>query len=257
VSETIHSEWTKLRTLASTTWLLLGTVALTVGVGAAVVAVTSYTSGPQQDITKTALIGVQTGQAVIAIFSVLAITNEYSTGMICVTLTATPRRLRVLAAKALTVTALAILAGAISVTASLIIGRYVLISNGFTAAHGYSAIALAHPATLRAGAGSVLYLALIALLSLGAATALRDTAAAMGSVLAVLYLFPILVYAVSDPHWQRHLQQIGPMNAGLAISSTIHLHNMVISPWAGLGVLALWAAAGLAGGAIALTLRDG
>ncbi len=86
---------------------------------------------------------------------------------------------------------------------------------------------------LRAAAGSVLYLALIALLSLGAATAVRDSAAAIGVVLALLYLFPIIAAAVADPHGQRHLQQIGPISAGLAIETTTGLRSLPISPWAG------------------------
>ena len=63
-------------------------------------------------------------------------------------------------------------------------------------------------------AGSVLYLALIALLALGVATAVRDSAVSIGLVLGLLYLFPVIASAL-DPHWSRHLQQIGPMSAGL------------------------------------------
>ena len=105
---------------------------------------------------------------------------------------------------------------------------------------------------LRAAAGSVLYLALIALLSLGIATAVRDPAVAIGVVLGLLYLFPIIAALAGNPHWQRHLEQIGPMTAGLAIQATTGLRSLPISPWAGLGVLAAWAAAALlAGGAAA------
>ena len=253
MKEALHAEWTKLRTLASTKWLLLGSLALTVGVGAAVAGAASYDSAPAQDTTKTALTGIQAGQAVIVILAVLAVTNEYSTGMIRVTFTAMPRRLEVLSAKATLVAGLSLLAGTMGVAASLLIARIVLDTHGFTAAHGYPPLSLTHAATLRAAAGSVLYLALIALLSLGAATAVRDTATAIGMILGVLYLFPILAQAISDPHWQRHLDQISPMKAGLSIQNTLTLHNLVISPWTGLGVLAAWAAAALAIGGLFLT----
>jgi ABC-2 type transport system permease protein len=109
---------------------------------------------------------------------------------------------------------------------------------------------------LRAAAGSVLYLALIALLSLGAATAVRDSAAAIGAVLGLLYLFPLVAAVVTDPHWQRHLEQIGPMSAGLAIQATTGLRSLPLSPWAGLGALAAWAAAALLAGGLLLRLRD-
>ena len=96
-------------------------------------------------------------------------------------------------------------------------------------------LSLADGPVLRAAAGSVLYLALIALLSLGIATVVRDSAVAIGVVLGLLYLFPIIAALAADPHWQRHLEQIGPMTAGLAIQATTGLRSLPISPWAGLG----------------------
>jgi hypothetical protein len=59
-----------------------------------------------------------------------------------------------------------------------------------------------------------------------------------------------------DPHWQRHLLQIGPMTAGLAIQATANLQNLPIGPWPGLGVLAAWTAAALLAGGLLLRLRD-
>jgi ABC-2 type transport system permease protein len=256
VNEVLRAEWTKLRTLTSTIWLLLGIVLVTVGVGAAFAGAASYTSAPGQDTTKTALAGLQAGQAIMVMLAVLAVTNEYSTGMIRTTFTAVPRRLEVLVAKAIVVGGLSVLAGIVGVVASLLIGRIVLDSHGFTAAHGYPAVSLTHAVTLRAATGSVLYLTLIAWLSLGAATALRDTATAIGTILGVLYLFPILASAVTDAHWQRHLNQVSPMNAGLTIQSTVNLHTLVVSPWAGLGILGAWTAGGLIIGAVVLIRRD-
>ena len=109
---------------------------------------------------------------------------------------------------------------------------------------------------LRAVAGTVLYLALIALLSVGVATAMRDAAVAIGTVLGLLYLFPIAAGVVPDASWRRHLEQIGPMTAGLAIQDTTGLHNLPLSPWAGLGVLAAWAAGALLAGGLLLRWRD-
>jgi ABC-2 type transport system permease protein len=78
---------------------------------------------------------------------------------------------------------------------------------------------------------------------------------ATGTVLALLYLFPIIAAAVPSPHWQRHLEQIGPMTAGLEIQATTGLHSLPISPWAGLGVLAAWATTALLAGALLLRIR--
>jgi ABC-2 type transport system permease protein len=80
--------------------------------------------------------------------------------------------------------------------------------------------------------------------------------AAVGIVLGLLYLFPIVANVVDDGSWHRHLEQIGPMTAGLAIQATTGLRGLPISPWAGLGVLAAWAAGALLVGGILLRLRD-
>jgi ABC-2 type transport system permease protein len=253
----LHAEWTKLRTLAGTIWLLCATIALTVALSAAAAAATTCPSGGcAVDLPKLSLTGIQLGQALVAILAVLAISNEYSTGMIRTTLTATPRRTIVLAAKATIVSAAALTAGAVAALGCVLAGRLVLPGHGFTPAHGYPMLSLADGPTLRAAAGSVLYLALIALLSLGAATAVRDSAVAIGIVLSLLYLFPIIIQVVTNPHWQRHLKQLAPMNAGLAIQATTNLRSLPISPWEGLGVLAAWAAAALLAGGLLLRLRD-
>jgi ABC-2 type transport system permease protein len=239
----LHAEWTKLRTVAGTLWLLLAAIAATVALSAAAAAAAKCPAGGcGQDPAKVSFTGIDLGQAVIAIVAVLAISSEYSTGMIRVTLTAVPRRTAVLAAKA-------------AILDSLLAGRLLLPGNGFTTAHGYPALSLTDGPVLRATAGSILYLALIALLSLGAATIMRDSAVAVGVVLALLYLFPIIAQ-LADQNWQRHLQQIGPMTAGLEIQATTGLHSLPISPWAGLGVLAAWAATALLGGGLLLRLRD-
>jgi ABC-2 type transport system permease protein len=252
----LHAEWTKLRTASGSGLLVVAAVALTVAVSAAVAAGVSYTAGTSQDPAKISLSGIYLGQAVIAIFAVFAVGAEYSTGMIRTTLTAMPHRTTVLAAKAIVITALVLAAGSFAVLASVLAGRLLLSGNGFTPAHGYPLLSLAEASTLRAASGSVLYLALIALLSLGIAVVLRDSATAVGVVLALLYLFPIIAAAVSNVHWYRHLQQIGPMTAGLAIQSTVNVHELPISPWAGLGVLACWATGAMLVGTLILQLRD-
>jgi ABC-2 type transport system permease protein len=256
--ETLHAEWTKLRTVASTGWLLLGAAALTIGVSAAVdAAVTCPSSHCQADPAKLSLAGVQAGQAIVVIIAVLAVSNEYSTGMIRITLTAMPRRLAVLAAKAALITGLVLAVSAVAVLACVLAGRLILPGHGFTPAHGYRALlSLSHGPDLRAAGGSVLYLALIALLSLGVATAVRETAVAIGLVLGLLYVFPVVDSVIGNQHWQRHLEQIAPMTAGLYIQATVSLRRLPLTPWQGLGALALWAAGALTVGALVLRFRD-
>jgi hypothetical protein len=87
-------------------------------------------------------------------------------------------------------------------------------------------------------------------------TDVRDAATAIGIVLGLLYLFPVLGLAVTSPGWHRHLQQIAPMTAGLEIQASAGLSTLPISPWVGLGVLAAWATAGLLAGGLLLRFRD-
>jgi ABC-2 type transport system permease protein len=257
VSATLRAEWTKTRTLASTGWLLLGAVALTVAVSVLAAGAVSCPSGHcADDPAKISLTGIYLGQAVIAIVAVLAVSGEYSSGMIRVTLAAMPGRTAVLAAKAAIVAGLAIAAGTVAVGICLLAGRLILPGNGIGPGHGYPPISLGDGAVLRAGFGSVLYLALISLLSLGVAAAIRDSAAAIGIVLGLLYLFPIIGATAGNSSLGRHIQQIGPMTAGMAIQATTGLHTLPISPWPGLGVLAAWAAVALLTGALLLRLRD-
>jgi ABC-2 type transport system permease protein len=171
-------------------------------------------------------------------------------------LTAMPRRMVVLAAKAIVAAGWALGAGVVGVLGSTLVGQFMLPSKGFTPANGYSSLSLSDAGMLRAAFGSVLYIVLIALLSLGIATTVRDSAVGIGLVLGLLFVFPIVLVMVSNPHWHRHLEQIAPMNAGMGIQATVDLHSLPLSPWVGLGVLGLWAAGALTLGALLLQLRD-
>ena len=257
MKDVLHAEWTKVRTLASTFWLLLAAAALTIGVGAAAAAATRCPAGAcADDPARISLTGVYLGQAVIAVLAVLAVSGEYGTRMIRLTLAAIPRRPAVLAAKALIVTGLTVAAGAVAVAGSLLVGGLILPGHGIGPAHGYPALSAGDGPVLRAGFGSVLYLVLIALLSLGAGAALRDAAAAIGTVLGLLYLFPIIAAVAGSAAVTRHLEQIGPMTAGMAIEATTGVSSQPISPWAGLGVLAAWAVGALLLGGALLRWRD-
>ncbi|MEU0950024.1 ABC transporter permease [Streptomyces canus] len=247
----LHAEWTKMRTVASPLWLLLGTVAATVALSTVTTSVVNCTaSGCGGDTTKLTLMGVYLGQALVGILAVVIISGEHSTGMIRTTLTAVPRRATAFAAKATTLTGVVAVSGTVAVLGSVLTGRLILPDLGDRA------LSLSDGPTLRAVFGTVLYLILIGLLSLGVATAVRDSATSIGVVLGLLYIVPIVSQTISDPDWQRLLEKIAPMSAGLAIQATTDLGSLPISPWAGLGVTAGWAAAALLAGGLLLRIRD-
>ncbi|WP_327104108.1 ABC transporter permease [Nonomuraea glycinis] len=248
----LHAEWTKLRTLPSTGRLLLALVAVTVAVSVAAATVVSCASaGCGYDPAKISLFGIQAGQAVVAVLAVGAISGEFGTGLIRTTLAAMPNRIAVLAVKAVLLTGLTLAAGGLAVLGSALAGQRILLGNGFPPA----LLAFDGP-MVRAAVGSVLYLALVALLSLGIATAVRDSAAAIGVVLGLLYLFPAVILMIPDPDLATLLWQISPTTAGLTIQATTQLSGLPLSPWAGLGVLAAWAGAALVTGGLLLRARD-
>ncbi|HWD77640.1 MAG TPA: ABC transporter permease [Kribbella sp.] len=181
----MRAEWTKLRTTPGAVWSLLVTAAVTVALGGAVCAAAT-TCG-----TKVLLSGVYAGQAPVAVLGVLVVSGEYSTGLICTTLAAVPRRVTVMAAKA------AVVAVVVAVTASAV-----------------AAVGLIEGADLRATARAVAYLVLIALLSVGVAAVVHDSAVAIGCVLGLLYLPPILAPLVAHP---QLVEDLAPMTAGLPV----------------------------------------
>lgn len=254
--QAVHAEWTKLRTVPSTGWLLIALIALTVGASAMASAIVKCPATCSADTTKLSLTGIVLGQAAVAGLAVTFVTAEYGTGMIRVSLAATPRRSVLLAAKAVVVAAVVLAAGTISVLGSVLAGRMLLPGNGFDAANGFTALSIFHGPTLRAAAGSVLYLVLIGLLTLGASTALRDSGLVTAVVLGVLYVVPLIGDVMLNAVWQRRLERFEPTNAGMAIQATRNVSGLPIGPWPGLGVLGLWAAAALAAGWIVLRLRD-
>jgi ABC-2 type transport system permease protein len=257
ILDAVRTEGLKIGTLPGTAALCATAAVVTIAISTLVTATIHVSSADPggHDPTKLALTGVYLGQAVIAVLAVLSIGEEYGTGMIHVTFTMIPQRLVVLAGKAITIAGLTAVAGTVAVAGCLVAGRLLLPGAGLGPAHGYTLIGMTDTAAVRAAVGTVLYLVLVALLALGVTTAIRDTAVSIGTVLALLYLPLLLIQAVSGT-FQRRLEQTAPMPAGLAIQATNHMHQQAIGPWAGLGVLACWAAGALVLGGLLLRLRD-
>ena len=78
----------------------------------------------------------------------------------------------------------------------------------------------------------------------------------VGVVLGLLYLFPIVATVIPDHVLARHLEQIAPMTVGLYIQATTGLRSLPLTPWQGLGVLALWSLGAMLLGALVLRFRD-
>lgn len=262
----VGSEWRKLFTLRSTWWTLGIALVLQVGVAAlmGLLARTVASSAQAQaqgglglDASQAAAQGLMFSQLAVVALAVLAITAEYSSGQIRVTLAAVPRRLPVLAAKALVLVVVVFVLGAVS--GALSVGAARLI--------GGKALPFSLPSaeTWRILAGTPLYLVGIALLSLGVGALLRHTAGAMAGLMGFLMVVQVVIAAIP----LKALQLISPWLPGTAgqqlMATDASIENLrtatnhvgvVFDPWVGYAVMLAWAVLALVGGAALLRSRD-
>ena len=250
LAQAARMEWIKLRSLRSTWWTLIVTTAATVGIG---VAVGLNSRDASVDLTNNALAGVVPGVLLVGVLGVLTMTSEYSSGTIRATLAATPRRPLVLAAKAAVFGALTLIVGE---AASFI----AFFAEGATLRHGIAAPTLGQPGVLRAVVLTGAAFCLIGLLGLGLGAIVRHSAAAVGVLVAGVYVvvqvigfiahsaapyMPILILGNS-------LSTTKPVTCGTDAASCPDF----LSAWAGLGVLSVYAAIALATGGWLLAKRD-
>ncbi|GAA3145735.1 ABC transporter permease subunit [Streptomyces rectiviolaceus] len=178
----------------------------------------------QPDLVATALNGSQLGLVLIAALGVLFITAEYRRGMIRTTFVASPRRGRVLVAKAVVVGAVAFAAGLVAAIASFLLSMPVLRDNGHKPPQ-FPEFALTDGPVLRAVLGTAALLALIAVLALALGALLRSTAAAITTVVVVIVL-PLILVSVLPLGLSQWLQRLTPV-AGFAIQETTPRYDQV------------------------------
>lgn len=235
-SNALLSEWTKLRTLRSTFFTLLATVAFVVGLGALISYESSVHYTPQNgpwDPTTMSLSGLVIGQLTIAVLGVLAISGEYGTGMIRTSLAAVPRRGRFLAAKAAVFGAVAVVTGELVSWVAFFVGQLLISGHQPTAS-------LSQPDVARAVTGGGLYIAVIGLMAIAAGTILRHTAAAITAVIGVLFVLPGVLEALPNS-WRLPVEKYWPTRAGAQILQVTRDPN-TLPAWLGFGELALFVA---------------
>jgi ABC-2 type transport system permease protein len=234
-------EWIKLRTLRSTWWTLAITVAGAVGIALAVGANTGNASG---DLTNNALSGISVGLLLTGVMGVLVMSSEYSSGMIRPTLAAIPSRPLLLAAKSAVFATVALVAGEVASFVAFFAGRATL-SNGIPGP------SLSQPGVLRAVVLSGAGYCLIGLLGLGLGAIVRHTPAAITVLVGGVYVVGQLLGALTGA-----LLGYVPVSIVANSLSTVQPLDGMPTPWVGLGVLCLYAAAALGVGGWLLVRRD-
>jgi len=265
----LHSEWIKFWSLRSTVWTLAATVAVMSAVGGLAAFFTARDASnpsakPQDaaDLTRLLhdpgliLTGTELVKFVVAVLGVLIITGEYSTGMIRSTLTAVPRRLPALWAKALVLFAVT--------TGTVVVAEVLswLVAAPTLHAH-HAALDLSSAETQRILVGGVLYLAGISLLAFAIGAILRVAAGALAAALGLLLVVEVL-FRTLPVHLLRQVSPFLPATAGhqlLVTQSSIDQARAtssapVLDPWVGFTVLVAWVAVALAVAAVQLRRRD-
>jgi ABC-type transport system involved in multi-copper enzyme maturation permease subunit len=209
------------------------------------------------------LLGGFAGLIAVIVVATMFMTAEYRRGLIRVTLTASPRRGQVLAAKAIVIGSVAFVAGLAGGTAALLLGERLLRSNG------NFILPVSALAQVRAVAGTAAVLAVAAILALALSTILRHSAVAVTAVIVAIVLpyflataLPLLPANTAD--W---LLRVTPA-AGFAIQQTLPQYSQVtasytpgngyfpLAPWAGFAVLCGYAAIALGLAVVLLRRRD-
>ncbi|WP_433461371.1 ABC transporter permease subunit [Spirillospora sp. CA-128828] len=201
-----------------------------------------------EDITELTLTGMLIGQAAIVTLAVLFVTAEYRRGMLRTTFAASPRRGRVLAAKAVVVGLASLAAGLVAAFGAM------LLAGPLQRSHGMNVPSLSDGAVLRAVIGTAALLAVIAVFSMAVAVIVRRSAPAISIVL-LLLLVPQIVATGLPLSAARWLERLTPA-AGFAIQQTVTRFDQAIGPWAGFGVLCAYAAAALASAMWLVRRRD-
>ncbi|MFE0099354.1 hypothetical protein [Streptomyces sp. NPDC059009] len=254
----VLGEWTKFRTVPGQVWTAVGLPAAMVALTALVAAGAHPEESGTLDVTALSLSGVYFAQTGAVLVAVAVVSSEYPR-MIRTTLLAGPRRGTVFGAKTAVVAAAVLVASLAGVAGALATGRATLTGRSGPSGQSPSPpqLPLSSHLLWRVALGTVVYLLLVALLSVGAALVLRHAAATTGTVLALLYAPYLATLIIKMPdRWLHLVQKAAPMTAGLAVQRAQGEGTAPLAPWTGIAVLAAYAGAALLAGWVALRVRD-
>jgi len=287
----IRSEFTKLRSVRSTYWTIAALFIVSVGVAAIAgfgIASNIHANPGNKagmDATQASLIAFfELGQLIIAVLGALAITSEYSTGMIRTSLTAMPRRGVVYTAKLIVFGTVTLIVSLITSFVSFFVGQAAMSGSGVSASLFHSVTIPANanvspppggpgsgappivtfsgtdvisPGTvLTAIIGSALFVTVVALIAYGLGAIIRHTAGAITSTIGLMFVLPIIIQILPD-NWRWDIMRFFPDAAGRVLSVTIGQTNPHLwSAWPQFGVTLIWAAVLLAAGGYLFRTRD-
>jgi ABC-2 type transport system permease protein len=256
-SDLCRGEWTKIRTVRSTVWSLLAMAVLSVGftafyawkltsswstLGAA--GRNGFTSDPVAVLLQP---GSLFGQLAVGVLGVLLMSSEYSTGMMRASVLATPRRLPILAAKAVVFSAVVFLVAVAVAVAAFLVG------SAITSQH--ASMSIGDAATLRAVLGFGVYMVLTAMIALAIGAIVGHPTAGIGTLVGLQYVAP-LVSSFLPGSFAEHVYAALPATIAAAIMSNGHSMDNLYPPAASLAILVAWTVVLLAAGFVSVKRRD-
>jgi ABC-2 type transport system permease protein len=232
----LRSEWTKLRSVRSTWWLLSTAVILTVSVAVFVSPGGTSAKPAPYTIARTTEYGSVLSQLALLVLGVLVFTAEYQSGLIRASLSVVPRRLLLLWGK---LGAFGVVALAVSLVSS--VAAFVLGELAQQARHGRPHAWFGDPQVTRIVVGAGLVLAVTGIFGVALGAIIRNTAAGLSTITAVFFAAPLLLrlaLPASDQGFLRFL----PSNAGGALWDAA-LSPTSMTPWTGFALLCGYTAA--------------
>jgi len=247
----VRSEWAKISTVRSTAWTLVLALLTTVLVSVLLCAIQNhgFNSLSAQaratfDPVASSFSGALLGQLLLMAFGVLVVGSEYSTGVIRSSLAAVPRRATFYFSKLLVATAVALVAGLVTSFATFYAGQLALGSHHTT---------IGAPHVLRATLGGGLYMALIALFSMGITAMLRSSVIAISVLMPLFFIVTQILQSVSAT---KHIAAFLPDQAGQAMVHLVQPADHPYGPAGGLLIMVAWVAVAVLGGYLILNRRD-
>lgn len=252
----VGAEWIKFTTVRST-WWSFGLVAL-ISVGLSMLEAWAFASSDMPVESNPNTLAVQViafstvlTQLLAVIMGTIAVTGEYSTGMIRSTVTAAPGRVGQLLAKALVVF-LTMFAFSLAVFTAAALASGPILPAGM--------INLGEPETsVLPLLGAALYLSVASVIGVGLGYVLRNGPGALAGGIGLIFVLPVLVLFFPRTEmfqWVYDAASFLPSNAAQSLFMGAPMSGNVSEPWPATLTVIAWGVVALVGGLAVLKTRD-
>ncbi len=189
--------------------------------------------------------GILLAQFAVGVIGAMFITSEFTSGSIRTTLSAVPKRARLLASKMVVLFASMVLVGEIVCFSAFLIGQRIYVGVVPTAS-------LDNTTVLRSVVLAGVYLALLTLFGFALGVIFRHSATTISVYVGLLLIAPLIIFFLPQS-WQNDIQRFEPSSLGAAMESPLAQSNS-FGAWSATLVLLLYVA-GLTAVAFALFQR--